>query len=159
MGQFQVSYKDYTFLFEEKFAASADIQRLSFKDSHILSVNRSISAEVVNINTQNKTVTLRLNERLLHFTINAPLDLTISQLGFSNKKKGHDEDIKAPMPGIVTKIYVSPGDQIVKGDKLMALEAMKMENILKASADGTVDEIFISPGNKVDKNQILLKLK
>lgn len=159
MGQYQVIYKDNTFLFEENSSESVDIQRLSFKDYNILKGNRSINAQVISINILEKTVVLRLNERLLHFTINDPLDLRISQLGFTNKKKGHDQDIKAPMPGIVTKIYVSPGDQIHMGDKLMALEAMKMENILKASADGTVDEILITPGNKVDKNQILLKLK
>jgi biotin carboxyl carrier protein len=67
-------------------------------------------------------------------------------------------DIKAPMPGMVLKVMVENGQQIQKGDALIVLEAMKMENILKAPSDGVIKKIHIVKGDKVEKNQVLLKL-
>ena len=66
-------------------------------------------------------------------------------------------DLKAPMPGLVVDVTVSPGDQVKKGDKLLVLEAMKMENILKAPADATVKGVNISKGKTVEKNEVLIQ--
>jgi biotin carboxyl carrier protein len=62
------------------------------------------------------------------------------------------------MPGLVLKVLVEEGKEFKKGDNLLILEAMKMENILKAPADGKVKSIKIKPGDKVEKNEILLLL-
>jgi biotin carboxyl carrier protein len=64
--------------------------------------------------------------------------------------------LKAPMPGLVLKIEVEPGQHIKKGDGLVIVEAMKMENELKAAASGVVKEIKIKPRQSVEKNQILI---
>ena len=68
-------------------------------------------------------------------------------------------DLKAPMPGLVLEILVCEGDKINKGDTLVVLEAMKMENALKAVADATVKKISIKKGNTVEKNQVLVHLE
>jgi biotin carboxyl carrier protein len=65
-------------------------------------------------------------------------------------------DLKAPMPGLVLQILVEPGQEIKKGDKILILEAMKMENAIKAPADAIVAQIHINPGTAVDKNQLLI---
>jgi biotin carboxyl carrier protein len=62
------------------------------------------------------------------------------------------------MPGLVLKVLVTEGQEFKKGDNLLVLEAMKMENILKAPTDGIVKSIKIKPGDKVDKNEVLLLL-
>jgi biotin carboxyl carrier protein len=65
-------------------------------------------------------------------------------------------EIKAPMPGMVLKIFVSEGMEVKKDENLFVLEAMKMENIIKSPADVTVNSIKIKPGDKVEKGQVLM---
>ncbi len=57
--------------------------------------------------------------------------------------------VKAPMPGLVVKLMVEPGAQVQKGDRLLVLEAMKMENDVKAPRSGRVSSISVTPGQAV----------
>lgn len=63
---------------------------------------------------------------------------------------------KSPMPGVVVKVPVSVGDQIAKGDTLIILESMKMENELRATRDGIVLSIHADVGASVEKDAILV---
>jgi biotin carboxyl carrier protein len=65
-------------------------------------------------------------------------------------------ELKAPMPGLVLDVRVKVGDVIKKGEPLVVLEAMKMENVLKSIADVTIKKIAIEKGNAVEKNQVLI---
>jgi 3-methylcrotonyl-CoA carboxylase alpha subunit len=67
-------------------------------------------------------------------------------------------EIIAPMPGKVLQVLVQPGDQVVPGDGLLILEAMKMENRLVAEAAGTVREVRIVAGDMVEGGQVLVVL-
>ena len=58
--------------------------------------------------------------------------------------------IKALMPGRVVRILVAKGDSVCKGDGLLILEAMKMENEIQAQTDGVVDELFVEAGQTVE---------
>jgi len=69
------------------------------------------------------------------------------------------KNIKAPMPGLVLDVLVESGQTITKGDQLLILEAMKMENVLKAAGDGVVKSIEIKKGNTVEKGQILVEME
>jgi biotin carboxyl carrier protein len=69
------------------------------------------------------------------------------------------EAIKAPMPGTILSIKVSPGSSVKKGDILIILEAMKMENEIIAPRDGVVAEIFTSNGASVSTGDVLLAIK
>jgi acetyl/propionyl-CoA carboxylase alpha subunit len=66
------------------------------------------------------------------------------------------ETLKAPMPGLIVKVEVEVGQHVKKGDGLVIVEAMKMENELKAHAPAIIKEIKVKPGNSVEKNQVLL---
>jgi pyruvate carboxylase subunit B len=66
--------------------------------------------------------------------------------------------LKAPMPGLVARVLVSPGAAFAAGDGLVVLEAMKMENELKAVGTGTVDQVLVSPGQAVEKGAILVSV-
>jgi len=64
--------------------------------------------------------------------------------------------LKAPMPGLVTKVSVEPGQAVVAGASLVTLEAMKMENDLRATGSGTVDRVAVAAGETVEKGAILI---
>ena len=61
------------------------------------------------------------------------------------------------MPGMVLNILVAEGQEVKKGEALIILEAMKMENILKSPTDGVIKKIAINKGVAVEKNQILIQ--
>ena len=64
--------------------------------------------------------------------------------------------LRAAMPGLVVKVEVEAGQRIMKGDGLLIIEAMKMENEIKARSPGVVKEIKVKPGQPVEKNQVLV---
>ncbi len=70
-----------------------------------------------------------------------------------------EKTIKAPMPGLILDVKVAIGDKITKGQPVMIVEAMKMENIIKAPADGVVKEINVDNGNSIEKGDNLLELE
>lgn len=67
--------------------------------------------------------------------------------------------ILAPMPGMVVKLPCNEGDVVKKGDKLIIIEAMKMENALASPVDGKVSKIFVKEGDAVDKDADLIELE
>jgi biotin carboxyl carrier protein len=64
--------------------------------------------------------------------------------------------IKAPMPGLVVAVKVEVGQQVEKGDKIIILESMKMENELKAPRGGRVERINVKERDSVEQNQVLV---
>ena len=67
--------------------------------------------------------------------------------------------LKAPMPGLVLRVDVSPGQRVAAGAGLVVLEAMKMENELKAPAAVVVKAVRVQPGAAVEKGQVLLEFE
>ncbi|MDY6379574.1 MAG: biotin/lipoyl-containing protein [Bacteroidales bacterium] len=66
--------------------------------------------------------------------------------------------VKSPLPGSVIKVLVSEGRAVKKGDTLLTLESMKMENAIMAEADGTVKQIAVTPGQNVMQDDLLIVL-
>jgi len=71
----------------------------------------------------------------------------------------HDGDILAPMPGKVIAVDVAEGDEVTKGQRLLVLEAMKMEHALTAPFDGTVAELGVSEGQQVQVEALLARVE
>ncbi len=68
-------------------------------------------------------------------------------------------DLTAPMPGRVLEVLVSTGDTVTKGQRLLVLEAMKMETPMRAPHDGTVRALFVQANDSVDPGQILVQIE
>lgn len=66
--------------------------------------------------------------------------------------------VKSPLPGSVIKVLVSEGQAVKKGDTLLTLESMKMENAIMAEQDGTVKQIAVTPGQNVMQDDLLIVL-
>jgi 3-methylcrotonyl-CoA carboxylase alpha subunit len=67
--------------------------------------------------------------------------------------------MEAPMPGVVTKVMVVVGDEVTKGQPLLALEAMKMEHLIRAPREGRVKRVSASPGQMVQAGATLVELE
>jgi biotin carboxyl carrier protein len=123
---------------------------------HVLKDNKSYSVEVVSANYDEKSFELMVNGRSYAYNAKDRFDLLLKELGMENLASAAVNDLKAPMPGLVLKLSVAVGDTVKKGDPLLVLEAMKMENVLKAAADGVVKQIDAEIGKAVEKNQVLI---
>ena len=66
--------------------------------------------------------------------------------------------IKAPLPGVILDIYVKEGDSVKEGQKLMMLEAMKMENNIEAESDGVVTKINVTKGSSILEGDVLISI-
>lgn len=66
--------------------------------------------------------------------------------------------VKSPLPGSIIKVMVSVGQAVKKGDTLLTLESMKMENAIMAEQDGTVKQIAVTPGQNVMQDDLLIVL-
>lgn len=117
------------------------------------------TARLLDINKQEKTLTLSLNGKSVPVTLKEPLDDLLHSMGLDKMTTAKVSHVKAPMPGLVLNVLVEPGQEVKKGDKLLVLEAMKMENIIKAAGDGKVGRIAVEKGQAVDKNQTLIEFE
>ncbi len=70
---------------------------------------------------------------------------------------GDAREVAAPMPGLVVTVAVRTGDKVKKGQKLLSLEAMKMETTLYAERDGTLAEVLVSPGTPVEAGELIAR--
>lgn len=66
--------------------------------------------------------------------------------------------IRSPMPGTILRVAIAPGDNVKKGDTLLILEAMKMENEILAPEDGSIKEISVTQGASVNAGDLLLTM-
>ncbi len=66
--------------------------------------------------------------------------------------------LTSPMPGRIIKLMVKPGDKILKGQELLVIEAMKMENKISAPFDGVIEDIFYEIGDQVEANVPLMEI-
>jgi biotin carboxyl carrier protein len=137
---------------------AADIKQIKAGSYHLIVANKSYTIDVIDSDRNTKKHTLRVNGKIMEVQLKDRFDELLKELGIdatAGKKVG---DLKAPMPGLVVEIPVEEGQKISKGDTLLILEAMKMENSLKAIADGVVKKVMVKKGQAVDKNQVLIQL-
>ena len=81
----------------------------------------------------------------------------IRQLTGSGQGKSGGNVLKAPMPGLVVRVEVEPGQKVVEGQGVVVLEAMKMENELRAPAAATVAVVRVVAGAAVEKGDVLVE--
>ncbi len=113
----------------------------------------NLSARVVVTPTRaGKSVSVLLNGETFVFLRPDPLAGTDAAHGASG-------DILAPMTGVVRLVEVKAGDQVKAGDRLLVMEAMKMEHTLKAPRDGVVEAVLVAEGGQAEGGAVLVKLK
>ena len=103
---------------------------------------------------------LTVEDKIIAFEDGAYFDVSPPNARGSGASQGlHDGEIEAPMPGKVTAVEVKRDEKVVKGQRLLTIEAMKMEHALTAPFDGTVAELNASAGAQVTEGQLLAKIE
>lgn len=151
---FNVVCGAYSFSFSEE-----DLQKIKnpSNDTYFLA-SQKIDARIES-RSNSKSGTVWVEGWEGDFEIRTAIDLLIEKMGMNLHSTSVADQLQSPMPGLVLKILVQAGDQLKKGDPILILEAMKMENILMADADVTVAEICTKEGDAVEKNQVLVRFE
>jgi acetyl/propionyl-CoA carboxylase alpha subunit len=84
---------------------------------------------------------------------------SIRDLSAANAAPLGPAPVLAPMPGLIVRVNVAPGDEVEAGQGVIVMEAMKMENELRATSSGKVKSVEVSPGTAVEKGALLVALE
>jgi len=133
-----------------------DLSQLSEYRYHLLYNNKSYLLEVVSRDSRSGNFIIKVNNKEVNVMLKTTLDELLAKMGLNNNHNAVSKGIDAPMPGLILDIAVNQGSEVKKGEKLMVLEAMKMENIIKSPGDGKVKAVLVKKGDSVDSGQKLL---
>lgn len=149
-----------SFEFEIKRSDVKQLDVLKLKDHqfHVLQNAKSFDIQLESTDFINKTYVIHVNSNRYAVKINDQLDHLIKEMGFNigNAKKAND--IKAPMPGMILSVNVEEGQEVVEGQTLLILEAMKMENAIGAPRDGVIKTVSVTAGGKVEKGALMIEM-
>ncbi len=151
--------ENYEFPLTAKDVEQIDQAELSGQKVHLLHNNISFAIELLKSDFVNRNYLIKVNGNTYEVSISTPLDQLIKEMGLSLGNASVEDEIHAPMPGIILEVNVSEGDEVKKGDFLCVLEAMKMENTLTAPRDGIIKSVNIAKGETVDKGKLLIELE
>ncbi|MFN0204085.1 MAG: biotin/lipoyl-containing protein [Bacteroidia bacterium] len=152
---FQLDLKNGKYLVNGEEIA-LDISVESEVQYHLLHEGKSYNVTLHKLDTENREVTLTINGKKAVVKVASQTALLLRSLGLENALKPKIDAVKAPMPGLIHSILVSEGQSVEKGDPLLILEAMKMENIIKAPTSGIIAKIHAQPKTTVDKGAVLM---
>ena len=156
---FSANVNDGAFSWEELQPGELDVLPMQDGRFHLIHRHKTYVAELIAADYQRKTFSFYLNGSRFDVQLGDEYDRLVKALGLHIKSGGHVGDIHAPMPGLVLDISVQPGQQVQKGETLLILEAMKMENVIKSPGDGTVKAVRVSKGEAVEKGHVLVEIE
>lgn len=133
-----------------------DVLKIKEDVFHVIKDNKSHNIVIKDVNFETKNVILQIDGTEYATEIKDDVDILLKSLGMNNLNKTIVNELKAPMPGMLTDVSVKEGDMVNKGDILLVLEAMKMENNIKSPTDGKVKTVVAQKGNSVEKNELLI---
>ncbi|RYZ50645.1 MAG: acetyl-CoA carboxylase biotin carboxyl carrier protein subunit [Sphingobacteriales bacterium] len=135
-----------------------DLQELPNGTFSILADGKHYQAVVETVDRAAKVMKLKINGNTYDLAVKEPIDQLLQKMGLNISSVKKIDAIKAPMPGLVLKVLVTEGQEIKKGEPVLILEAMKMENVFKAPADATVKAIKVTERKAVEKGEVLIEL-
>ncbi|MGC1391930.1 MAG: acetyl-CoA carboxylase biotin carboxyl carrier protein subunit [Bacteroidales bacterium] len=125
--------------------------------TYILWKNRKYPVEIVR-SSQNKYEIL-FNDISYTFTVETPFSLQRMKVLSSTRGRIEKEIIKAPMPGRIIDVLVREGSVVLRGEPLLILEAMKMQNEIISPVNGTIVKVLAKPNTNVMKDDLLAEIK
>jgi len=127
------------------------------KERVLLNINNKIrefyisgNGESFTITTGNKQIAANIDDEFIY---------TQKQKSTHSSQDNHAKNLLSPMPGLIIDVLISTGDLVKKGDPLLILEAMKMENIIKAPSDSCIKNILVKKNQSVEKDQLIIEFE
>ena len=148
----------FEFTFTDDEIAAANLIKRSPKEFNLVRNHRSVNATLVETGMSGKRTKIEVEGEIFEVEIRDELDQVLEKMGFDVISTKLIKEIKAPMPGMILEITVEEGQKVNEGDKILILEAMKMENSIVTQANSTIKKIHVSAGQAVDKGQVLVEL-
>lgn len=157
-GSWQIAQAGRTLTINGK-PFEAHTKQLSERLFQVIYQDRSYDVFVHKVDPDHHTVELSLNGKRTTIKLRTRMEQLLKELGMEHTLVKRLDSLKAPMPGLIHSLSVNPGDQVQKGDPLVILEAMKMENIIKSPGDGVVKKIHVAPKDSVEKGELLISFE
>src|SRR4051794_23022271 len=136
--------------------------RMNATPRHTVALGRNSNFRTIDLDEEQPMAAVsgfRDEERVVAFYEGQAFEFALTARGSVGGHGIHDGEIEAPMPGRVTAVEVSPGEKVAKGQRLLTLEAMKMEHALTAPFDGRIAELNAKAGAQVTEGTILVKVE
>ena len=125
--------------------------------TYILWKNRKYPVEIIR-SRQNKYEIL-FNDISYTFTVETPFSMQRKKFLDKQKGRAEKEYIKAPMPGKIIDVLVREGSQVLRGESVVILEAMKMQNEIISPVNGNIIKVSAKPNTNVMKDDVLVEIK
>jgi biotin carboxyl carrier protein len=156
---YAVAVNEFIFHIDEATLALADMVKIRGSMVNVIRDHHSVNAVVSETSNTGKKLAVEIDGETYHVDIKDELDQMLEKMGFNATAGKQVREIRAPMPGLVLQIAVQDGQQVNEGDKILILEAMKMENSILVHADAVIKKIIVSAGQTVEKGQVLVELE
>ena len=150
---FSFNGKEYEY--EHRFTSDNIMVLRINNDNYVVRVDNDTENDNWNLGT---AFNIDINSDNYKIICKSELDLLSEKFSNNKTDSKFKNIISSPMPGAIVKMNVKPGQRIKKGDVLLVLEAMKMENEIKAAKDCVVKEVLVKEKTSVEKGQVLIKL-
>jgi len=125
-------------------------------DSYSLLLNGK--SHYLTINKQPERYEITVDHYTHLVQVQDKMDILLEKFGMQSNTNSHAGEIHAQIPGLVSQLFVRPGDNVDIGQKLLILEAMKMENEIDSPIAGIVNDIHIKSGDKVEKGELIMDI-
>jgi len=125
----------------------------------VLRINDKNYFMTLNANEEEGYIEINLDSKLYNVFCKSELEIMIEKMLNGKADSKTRKEIYSPMPGIITKLNVRDGQKVAKGEVLLVLEAMKMENEIKAAKDCVIKKINVEALKSVEKNELLIVLE
>ncbi|MDD3722683.1 MAG: acetyl-CoA carboxylase biotin carboxyl carrier protein subunit [Lutibacter sp.] len=150
--------ESYEFEFENSDLEKLDLLKRSASKFHVIEKNKSYAVKFKKSDFNNREYVISVNANSYKVKISNEIDQLIKEMGFTIGSSIKANSIKAPMPGIILSINVEENQEVLEGETLLILEAMKMENTIIAPKDGVIKSIYAKSGETVDKGTLLIEM-
>jgi pyruvate carboxylase len=170
-----VSYLLYPRVYEEFAAAQNTYSDISVLPTPVFLYGQDPGEEVAVEIESGKTLIIKFQtvgdprpdgSRGVFFELNGqPREVTVTDRSLEPQEAARpkadptdNKQVAAPMPGLVVTVAVQQGDKVAKGQKLIVMEAMKMQTTLQAEVEGRIAELLVKPGTQVETGELLMRI-
>ena len=156
---FVIKVNDFIFNTTPEDLEAADIISKSATEFNLIFNQRPVTGKVHECDMSGKKLRVEVEGEIFDVEIKDRLDQMLEKMALTTGGLNLIQHIKAPMPGLVLQVAVKEGQDVKKGEPVLILEAMKMENSIMLQSDAKIKKIYVNDGESVDKGQVLIELE